>query len=72
MAMALSNKGCIQSRKTKVARWSTGNTGIKRTKNMCRHWSRKTEVIDVAFTAAVTLEDWKDNVSLDSEKNATK
>lgn len=57
IAMALSNNGWVQSRKIKVARCNMGNVGIKRTKNMCKHSSRKTEVRDVASTAAVTRED---------------
>jgi len=55
--MAFSSKGCVQSLKTKVPRWRTGKVGINRPKNMCKHSSRKTEVRDVASTAAVTEED---------------
>lgn len=57
MAIAFSNRGCVHSRKTNVARCRIGKVGMKRTKNMCRHSSRKTDVMEVAFTAAVTLED---------------
>lgn len=56
--MALSNNGCVLSRNTNVARCKTGNVGMKRTKNICRHSSKKTDVIDVASMAAVTLEDY--------------
>lgn len=59
MAIAFSNRGCVHSRKTKVARCRTGNVGMNRTKNMWRHSSRKTDVIEVALTAAVTSEDYK-------------
>ena len=58
IAIAFSKSGCVHSRKTNVARCRIGNVGIKRTKNICRHSSRKTEVIDFAFTSAVTLEDY--------------
>jgi hypothetical protein len=54
--MALSSNGCVQSRKTNVARCSIGNVGMKRIKNICKHSSRNTEVIEVASTAAVTLD----------------
>jgi hypothetical protein len=39
--------------------WSTGKVGINRTKNICKHSSKKTEVTDVASTAAVTLDDYR-------------
>lgn len=58
IAIALSNNGCVLSRKTNVERCKTGNVGMKRTKNICKHSSRKREVIEVASIAAVTLEDW--------------
>jgi hypothetical protein len=58
MAIALRRRAWVHSRKTKVARCKMGKVGMNRTKNMCRHSSRKTEVIDVALTAAVTLDDW--------------
>jgi hypothetical protein len=57
IAMALSSSGCVQSRKTNVARWRTGKVGMKRTKNMCKHSSKKTDVMLVDSAAAVTLED---------------
>ena len=58
-AIALRSSGWVHSRKTNVARWRMGNVGMNRTKNMCRHSSKKTDVIDVALTAAVTLEDYQ-------------
>ena len=57
IAMALRRRACVHSRKTKVARCKIGNVGMKRMKNIWRHSSRNTEVMDVAFTAAVTLDD---------------
>jgi hypothetical protein len=57
IAIALSSSGCVHSLKTKVPRWRTGNVGINRPKNMCKHSSRKTDVRDVASTAAVTDDD---------------
>ena len=56
-AIALRRRGCVHSRKTKVARCRTGNVGMNRTKNICRHSSKKTDVIEVALIAAVTLDD---------------
>lgn len=47
----------MHSRKTNVGRCSTGNVGMNRAKNMCRHSSRKTDVMEFALTAAVTLDD---------------
>jgi hypothetical protein len=58
MAMALRRSGWAQSRKTNVARWRTGNVGMNLTKNICRHSSRKMDVMEVDLAAAVTLEDW--------------
>jgi hypothetical protein len=55
--MALSNSGWVHSRKTKVARCNIGKVGMNRTKNMCRHSSRNTDVMEVDLIAAVTLED---------------
>lgn len=60
MAIALSRRGWVHSRNTKVARCNIGKVGMNRTKNICRHSSRKTDVMDVALTAAVTLEDYRD------------
>lgn len=57
MAIALSSSGCVHSRNTNVALCRTGKVGINRTKNMCRHSSRNTDVMDFAFTSAATLED---------------
>ena len=37
---------------------------MNRTKNMCRHSSRNTDVIEVAFIAAVTLEDYISSATL--------
>lgn len=58
IAIAFSSKGCVHSRKINVDLWSTGNVGTKRTKNICKHSSKKTDVTEVASTAAVTLEDY--------------
>jgi hypothetical protein len=44
-----------------VALCKIGKVGMNRAKNICRHSSRKTDVIDVALTAAVTLEDCQMN-----------
>jgi hypothetical protein len=60
IAMAFNKRGCVHSRKTNVGRCRMGKVGTKRTKNMCKHSSRKTDVIEVALTASVTLEDWID------------
>lgn len=57
IAIAFSKRGWVHSRKTNVARCRIGKVGMKRTKNIWRHSSRKTDVMDAAFTAAVTLED---------------
>jgi hypothetical protein len=59
IAIAFRSKAWVHSRNTNVARCKMGNVGINRTKNMWRHSSRKTEVIEVALTAAVILEDWR-------------
>lgn len=56
--MALSNRGCVQSRKMNVARCNMGKVGMKRTKNICKHSSKNTDVMEVASTAAVTLVDY--------------
>jgi hypothetical protein len=49
-----------------VALCKIGKVGMNRAKNICRHSSRKTDVIDVALTAAVTLEDELVTISVTS------
>lgn len=65
--MALSSKGWVHSRKTNVARWRTGKVGMKRTKNICKHSSRNTDVIEADLAAAATLEDCGPRQSTNSE-----
>ena len=48
----------MHSLKTNVARCRTGNVGMNRTKNMCKHSSKNTEDKEVASTAAVKLDDY--------------
>lgn len=47
----------MHSRKTKVGRCRIGKVGTNRTKNICKHSSRKTDVMELDLTAAVTLDD---------------
>ena len=58
IAIAFKSNGCVHSRNTKVARCSTGNVGMNRQKNICKHSSRNTELSEVASTAAVIDEDF--------------
>lgn len=64
IAIAFNSSGCVQSLNTNVARCRTGNVGMNRTKNIWRHSSKKTEVIDVASASAVILDDWDDQLRI--------
>ena len=55
--MALSNSGWMQSRNTNVALCRMGKVGMNRTKNMCKHSSKKTEWMELDSAAVVTLDD---------------
>ena len=58
-AIALRRSGCVQSRNINVALWRTGNDGMNCVKNMCMHPSRKTDVMPVDSTSAVTSADYE-------------